>query len=179
MVAHHLAKVRVASSNLVIRSNGSAGSPVPPSTVFDTVSNKYGGVAERRGNGLQSRAHGFESRRHLAGRAWHANNSIWAYGAAVARFPDTEEVTSSILVTPTQTPASVGVLHFLANLRRRRCGCICTGRLESRDGGLMADDFERDRRRNTERTVLLAIAVVLATATITVFAIALTRTAGW
>ena len=51
----------------------------------------HGGLAERRGNGLQSRVHGFESRTHLA----------WAIGAAGARFPDTEEVTGSIPVSPT------------------------------------------------------------------------------
>ena len=57
LVAHHLAKVRVASSNLVIRSDPiRIGSNTP-----------HGGVAERRGSGLQSRQHGFESRRHLAG----------------------------------------------------------------------------------------------------------------
>ena len=82
MVAHHLAKVRVASSNLVIRS----------SEVLQDDLN-HGGVAERRGNGLQSRVHGFESRTHLA----------WAIGAAGARFPDTEEVTGSIPVSPTST----------------------------------------------------------------------------
>ena len=52
----------------------------------------HGGLAERRGNGLQSRVHGFESRTHLA----------WAIGAAGARFPDTEEVTGSIPVSPTK-----------------------------------------------------------------------------
>ena len=51
MVEHHLAKVRVASSNLVIRSQWSKA--------------MHGGVAERRGSGLQSRLHGFESRLHL------------------------------------------------------------------------------------------------------------------
>jgi hypothetical protein len=30
-----------------------------------------------------------------------SDNSIWAIGAAVARFPDTEEVTGSIPVSPT------------------------------------------------------------------------------
>ncbi|MEY4396998.1 MAG: hypothetical protein RLZZ40_754 [Actinomycetota bacterium] len=54
LVAHHLAKVRVASSSLVIRSEKPQGQ-VP-----------HGGVAERRGSGLQSRPHGFKSRRHLA-----------------------------------------------------------------------------------------------------------------
>ena len=54
MVEHHLAKVRVAGSNPVVRSEGLSG---PDS----------GGVAERRGNGLQSRLHGFKSRLHLPG----------------------------------------------------------------------------------------------------------------
>ncbi len=80
LVAHHLAKVRVAGSNPVVRSRGHAAS---------------GGVAERRGNGLQSRLHGFESRLHLA----HTNRAI---GAVVARFLDTEEVTGSNPVSPTQ-----------------------------------------------------------------------------
>ena len=59
LVEHHLAKVDVASSNLVVRSQ-------------DTVTAKilrnrrlHGGLAERRGSGLQSRLHGFESRTHL------------------------------------------------------------------------------------------------------------------
>jgi hypothetical protein len=34
--------------------------------------------------------HGFESRRHLA--SWLYPKLVWAIGAAVARFPDTEEV---------------------------------------------------------------------------------------
>ena len=59
LVAHHLAKVRVASSSLVIRSSGLVRQPA-------CGVNHSGGVAERRGSGLQSRLHGFESRRHLA-----------------------------------------------------------------------------------------------------------------
>ncbi len=86
VVEHHLAKVRVAGSNPVIRSETSTGSPVRV---------VHGGVAERRGSGLQSRTHGFESRLHLAAAP------LWAIGAAVARFPDTEEVTGSIPVSPT------------------------------------------------------------------------------
>ena len=54
-------------------------------------------MAERRGNGLQSRVHGFKSRLHLEE---HHERAI---GAAVARFPDTEEVTGSIPVSPTST----------------------------------------------------------------------------
>ena len=53
LVEHHLAKVRVAGSNPVVRSEGPRG--------FGS----FGGVAERRGNGLQSRLHGFKSRLHL------------------------------------------------------------------------------------------------------------------
>ena len=85
LVAHHLAKVRVAGSNPVVRSRGPAAS---------------GGVAERRGNGLQSRLHGFESRLHLG-------TTERAIGAAVARFLDTEEVTGSNPVSPTTLPALV------------------------------------------------------------------------
>ena len=88
LVAHHLAKVRVASSNLVIRSDSTEG--------WGLI--QHGGVAERRGSGLQSRPHGFESRRHLAG---DTATTDWAIGAAVARFPDTEEVTGSNPVSPT------------------------------------------------------------------------------
>src|SRR5262249_50567758 len=53
LVAHHLAKVRVAGSNPVVRSEAAKAS-------------HPGGVAERRGNGLQSRVHGFKSRLHLS-----------------------------------------------------------------------------------------------------------------
>jgi hypothetical protein len=62
LVAHHLAKVRVAGSNPVVRSRGHEAS---------------GGVAERRGNGLQSRLHGFESRLHLAPQGdWRSGSAL-------------------------------------------------------------------------------------------------------
>ena len=61
LVAHHLAKVRVASSSLVIRS--SAG--ISLKEIAARGVKPHGGVAERLGTGLQSRLHGFESRRHL------------------------------------------------------------------------------------------------------------------
>ncbi len=86
LVAHHLAKVRVAGSNPVVRSE------MPTQAI---VWVQLGGVAERRGNGLQSRVHGFKSRLHL-GKVLSR-----AIGAAGARFPDTEEVTGSIPVSPT------------------------------------------------------------------------------
>src|SRR5690349_19695290 len=58
LVAHHLAKVRVAGSNPVVRSERGLHRL--------RVRGQLGGVAERRGNGLQSRVHGFKSRLHLA-----------------------------------------------------------------------------------------------------------------
>jgi hypothetical protein len=55
LVERNLAKVEVAGSNPVVRSER-----VRRASFLLT-----GGVAERRGNGLQSRVHGFESRLHL------------------------------------------------------------------------------------------------------------------
>ena len=52
LVERNLAKVEVASSSLVVRSERVSS----PSS---------GGLAERRGNGLQIRVHGFKSRTHL------------------------------------------------------------------------------------------------------------------
>jgi hypothetical protein len=83
LVERNLAKVEVASSSLVVRSERVSN----PST---------GGLAERRGNGLQIRIHGFKSRTHLDSRTRPR-----AIGAAVARFLDTEEVTGSNPVSPT------------------------------------------------------------------------------
>jgi hypothetical protein len=62
LVEHHLAKVRVAGSNPVVRSE--------PRALIERSAPACGGVAERRGNGLQSRLHGFKSRLHL-GSAEH------------------------------------------------------------------------------------------------------------
>ena len=86
LVEHHLAKVRVAGSNPVVRSE----------RVSYLCRGRFftGGVAERRGNGLQIRVHGFKSRLHLGRLA-----------QLVARFPDTEEVISSSLVPPTSRKA--------------------------------------------------------------------------
>jgi hypothetical protein len=112
--------VDVASSNLVVRSQ-------------DTVTAKvlrnrrlHGGLAERRGSGLQSRIHGFESRTHLGENHGFRITSgwTWAIGAAVARFPDTEEVTGSIPVSPTKQgnllqavrPAPAGTYSIFADV---------------------------------------------------------------
>ena len=59
LVEHHLAKVDVASSNLVVRSQDTVTALIPRNRRL------HGGLAERRGSGLQSRIHGFESRTHL------------------------------------------------------------------------------------------------------------------
>lgn len=98
VVAHHLAKVRVASSNLVIRSSEEVFVRESDGRSRHVGRTTHGGVAERLGTGLQSRLHGFESRRHLA---HNRTACIGAIGAAVARFPDTEEVTGSIPVSRT------------------------------------------------------------------------------
>ena len=80
-----------------------------------------GGVAEWLGSGLQSRLRGFESRLHLG--ATTSFKRLSAIGAAVARFPDTEEVTGSIPVSRTGSPedpnADVAqlVAHHLAKVR--------------------------------------------------------------
>ena len=54
LVERNLAKVEVASSSLVVRSE-----------LDRVMSGLHGGLAERRGNGLQIRLHGFKSRTHL------------------------------------------------------------------------------------------------------------------
>ena len=54
LVERNLAKVEVASSSLVVRSERVSADP-----------SNNGGLAERRGNGLQIRLHGFKSRTHL------------------------------------------------------------------------------------------------------------------
>ena len=98
MVEHHLAKVRVAGSNPVVRSGGERVS-----------AGWHGGVAERRGNGLQIRLHGFESRLHLDGSEPPGQDG--AISAAVARFPDTEEVTGSNPVSPTTNMQVKSTFH--------------------------------------------------------------------
>ena len=68
LVEHHLAKVRVAGSNPVVRSERVSPIPHGESSVLQSIRRSeasQGGVAERRGNGLQIRVHGFKSRLHL------------------------------------------------------------------------------------------------------------------
>ena len=95
MVEHHLAKVRVAGSNPVIRSEElTLGDP--------------GGVAERRGKGLQIPVHGFKSRLHLV-REQKLNIRFTTvdWRSWLARFLDMEEVTGSSPVSTTITKTYV------------------------------------------------------------------------
>ena len=93
LVEHHLAKVRVAGSNPVVRSENlsrveSGSLPVewPRGEATDCKS-VYTGSNPVSTSSL---------------RFFHdAKDSARAAGAAVARFPDTEEVTGSIPVSPT------------------------------------------------------------------------------
>ena len=81
MVAHHLAKVRVASSSLVIRSK-----EVSPN---------------KRWSGREARQR--PAKPYTRVRIPSSPLCMtWAIGAVVARFPDTEEVTGSNPVSPTR-----------------------------------------------------------------------------
>ena len=87
LVEHHLAKVRVASSNLVVRSEKSLSNPF--------------------GEGQTSiRWSGREARQRTANPCTRVQipSPPRAVGAVVARFLDTEEVASSNLASPTEKP---------------------------------------------------------------------------
>ena len=85
LVEHHLAKVRVAGSNPVVRSE--------KVSQFDIE------TGSRRWSGR-------EARQRTANPCTRVQipSPPRAAGAAVARFPDTEEVTGSIPVSPTARP---------------------------------------------------------------------------
>lgn len=161
VVAHHLAKVRVASSNLVIRSSEEVFVRETDGRSRHVGRTTHGGVAERLGTGLQSRLHGFESRRHLA---HNRTACIGAIGAAVARFPDTEEVTGSIPVSRTaqyrrKPPDSRGFFalgqRVPENLSSRRigipldeCAPRAAGRHRRRTGVHASGGVPDDARRS-------------------------------
>ena len=86
LVEHHLAKVRVAGSNPVVRSERVSPSP-------------YGEQVPRWS--------GREARQRTANPCTRVQipSPPRAAGAVVARFPDTEEVTGSNPVSPTSTRA--------------------------------------------------------------------------
>ena len=103
MVEHHLAKVRVAGSSPVIRSG--AGQ-------FDLDSAIASAVAWPRGEAAACKA------------VYTGSNpvatSTGAIGAAVARFPDTEEVTGSIPVSRTHHPGLGRGFSFTGRLQQNR-----------------------------------------------------------
>jgi len=72
LVERNLAKVEVASSSLVVRSERSL-----------SRFGLHGGVAERRGNGLQIRLHGFKSRLHLDRPLALGGTGDWRSGSAL------------------------------------------------------------------------------------------------
>ncbi len=102
-------------------------------------------MAERRGSGLQSRLHGFESRTHLGENHGFRKTSgwTWAIGAAVARFPDTEEVTGSIPVSPTKQGNLLHAVRPAVAGAYFTCGRSSAGRAPPCQGGCR--EFESRR----------------------------------
>jgi hypothetical protein len=98
LVEHHLAKVDVASSNLVVRSQGTVKARIPRKFAY-TVGWPRGEAAACKAVYTGSNPVP-TSVKTMSSSSWL---DAWAIGAAVARFPDTEEVTGSIPVSPTRT----------------------------------------------------------------------------
>src|SRR5690606_16498983 len=73
LVDRNLAKVEVASSSLVVRS--------------ERLQRLHGGLAESRGNGLQIRVHVFKSRTHLHSpcKTWTDNQQLKIHGRLAQR----------------------------------------------------------------------------------------------
>lgn len=109
LVAHHLAKVRVASSSLVIRSRIKSHGPSGPHTWW------RGREARQRPAKPYTRVRIPSPPRHPARQQHRRSRAI---GAAVARFPDTEEVTGSIPVSPTTKPP---VTRGFSRIRASSC----------------------------------------------------------
>lgn len=122
MVAHNLAKVRVASSNLVIRS-GRRRELYPA------------GLTRIRWRGREARQRPAKPYTRVRipspPRPKQLNSHFGAIGAAVARFPDTEEVTGSIPVSPTRQQKKAGPRagFFLVD------GTICNSALHQLSSG--------------------------------------------
>ena len=97
LVEHHLAKVDVASSNLVVRSQDTVMAKVPRN-LADTVVWPRGEAAACKAVYTGSNPVPTSVKTLVSG----FGRMQGAIGAAVARFPDTEEVTGSIPVSPTR-----------------------------------------------------------------------------
>ena len=96
LVEHHLAKVDVASSNLVVRSQDTVTAKVLRNPVY-TVGWPRGEAAACKAVYTGSNPVPTSVKTLVSG----FDRMQGAIGAAVARFPDTEEVTGSIPVSPT------------------------------------------------------------------------------
>ena len=142
LVERNLAKVEVASSSLVVRSERVVGLPIP--------------VEWPRGEATACKAVYTGSNPVSTSRT--SSGSRWTIGAAVARFPDTEEVTGSIPVSPTTDtkmgpdsgPFSVGRGHGFPLINSLLRGMTTRGGLEWLfDRALMAHgkNAARDRWR--------------------------------
>jgi hypothetical protein len=97
LVEHHLAKVDVASSNLVVRSQDTVTAKVLRNRVY-TVGWPRGEAAACKAVYTGSNPVPTSVKTLVSG----PGRMQGAIGAAVARFPDTEEVTGSIPVSPTK-----------------------------------------------------------------------------
>ena len=110
LVEHHLAKVRVASSNLVVRSEMSLPLPM--------------------GEGLHRWWSGREARQRTANPCTRVQipSPPRAVGAVGARFLDTEEVASSILASPTTRAPERGPFLLPSSACARDVLCLsCAG----------------------------------------------------
>ena len=97
LVEHHLAKVDVASSNLVVRSQDTVTARFPGIRAY-TVGWPRGEAAACKAVYTGSNPVPTSVKTLVSG----SGRMQGAIGAAVARFPDTEEVTGSIPVSPTK-----------------------------------------------------------------------------
>ena len=112
MVEHHLAKVRVAGSNPVVRSEADTPDRL-------TAAAEDCGLTVEWPSGEAAACKAVYVGSNPISTSYHDSSthaSPWAIGAAVARFPDTEEVTGSIPVSRThRSPGTPGLHSFQAH----------------------------------------------------------------
>ncbi len=122
LVEHHLAKVRVAGSNPAIRSaTKKRAVPVLVLLFRISVAVFFGDVAEWLGRGLQNLVQRFKSARRLRSEsALTALQSLTyrALGSGGERFLDTEEVSGSNPLVPTEKRSNIDILSILDLCRR-------------------------------------------------------------
>src|SRR5450759_1063878 len=122
LVERNLAKVEVAGSSPVVRSKASCLHQGP--TAFGE------GMNPSRWSGREARQRPAKpSTRVQIPSPPRSTHTKWAVGAAVARFPDTEEVAGSIPVPPTSTkwPLTCGNADRGSSLSPQRAGYVQDG----------------------------------------------------